>query len=140
MNFPLISILYKAILQQQIPLTTSTVQTSITKEHVSNPPDGLDFAIKIISPQSPEFISNSASHGQTSLYIDPERSMKVETYFNQDGRERALSINLFPTDKVIQVVSNDTAWHVLRANGEVWSWGDDARFPGVLGREVTEER
>jgi hypothetical protein len=100
-----------------------------------------DYAINFIADKyaRDRFIANSASIGQTLLYIHPETNEVTETTFNDTGGFEAVSKGLYPTTSVIQLVANETAWHILRVNGDVWSWGD-ARFPGVLGREVTEER
>lgn len=45
---------------------------------------------------------------------------------------------IFPHGDIFQVVANATAFHAIRENNEVVSWGDP-RFPSVLGREVNEE-
>lgn len=39
---------------------------------------------------------------------------------------------------IVQVVAYDTGFAALTTGGQVWTWGD-SRFPGSLGRDVSEE-
>jgi hypothetical protein len=122
-----------------------TVQTSALNSYypkglvISNLPDVLDYAINFLGKRSPRLTSNTAFPGHISVQVNPATGEKVERIFDRHGVEKTLSVTLLRADNVIQVVAGDTAWYMLRSNGEVWSSGD-ARFPGVLGREVTKER